>query len=171
MANIDDHKEGRSPLRGFMYALVLAFAVMTFLTACSLSNEADQKDGQHQHGSETWETTASFDIQPSFLVDYTKHTSELYANVHDHMDILSHIDCYCGCMTGDSDGLEAVHDSLLRCYVAELPDDGVTWTNHSTGCGICKMEMEDVIALSKQGKTVDEIRDAIDKKFKPNQDS
>ncbi|MFX3633769.1 MAG: PCYCGC motif-containing (lipo)protein [Candidatus Pristimantibacillus sp.] len=169
MANLDNSNEDRSPFRGVMYALVLAFAFITFLTACSISNQEDQKNGQHQHGSETWETTASFDVQPSFLVDYTKHTGELYDSVHDHMDIMSHIDCYCGCMTGESDGLEAKHDSLLRCYIAELPDDGVTWTNHSTGCGICKMEMEDVIAFSKQGKTLDEIKAAIDQKYKPKQ--
>lgn len=157
-------------VRGIMYALLLAFAFITLLTACGLADE-DKAGAEHQHGSETWQTTSSYDELPGFLADYTPHTSEMYQAVHDHADIMSGITCYCGC----SDGLavETPHESLLRCYVAEHPaDDGsVTWTNHSTGCGICKKEMEQVIALSKQGKTTDEIREAIDLLYKPKKSS
>ncbi|MNJ70253.1 hypothetical protein D3C77_666960 [compost metagenome] len=84
---------------------------------------------------------------------------------------MSGITCYCGC----ADGLngEDPHDSLLRCYWAEHPaDDGsVTWTNHSTGCGICKKQMEEVIALNKQGMTAEEIRSGVDAKYKPKKSS
>jgi hypothetical protein len=159
-----------SRIRGILYALLLAFAFITLLTACGLAD--DSKAGaEHQHGSETWQTTASYDELPAFLSDYTPHTSELYKAVHDHADIMSGINCYCGCAEGLA--VETPHDSLLRCYVAEHPADegGVTWTNHSTSCGICKKEMEEVIALSKQGKTADEIREAIDASFKPNRSS
>lgn len=158
--------QGSSRIRGIMYTLLLAFAFITLLTACGLSDD-DKAGAEHLHGSETWQTTASYDELPAFLSDYTPHTSELYQAVHDHADVMSGVTCYCGC----SDGLavETPHDSLLRCYVAEHPADegSVTWTNHSTSCGICKKEMEDVIALSKQGKTADEIREAIDAKYKP----
>ncbi|RCW45645.1 PCYCGC motif-containing (lipo)protein [Paenibacillus prosopidis] len=163
-------EQNSSRIRGFMYAMLLAFAFITLLSACSLSD--DEKDGaEHMHGSETWETTASYDELPAFLSDYTPHTSELYAAVNDHAHIMSGINCYCGCMDGVA--VETPHDSLLRCYVAEHPADegSVTWTSHSTSCGICKKEMEDVIALSKQGKTVDEIRDAIDAAYKPKKSS
>lgn len=159
-----------SRIRGIMYALLLAFAFITLLTACGLADN-EKAGAEHQHGSETWQTTSSYDELPAFLSDYTPHTSELYNAVHDHADIMSGVTCYCGC----SDGLavETPHDSLLRCYVAEHPADkgGVTWTNHSTSCGICKKEMEEVIALSKQGKTADEIREAIDALYKPKKSS
>ncbi|MCA0754641.1 PCYCGC domain-containing protein [Paenibacillus sp. N4] len=156
-----------SRIRGIMYGMLLAFAFITLLTACSLSDGQEESGGGHLHGSETWETTASFDELPSFLSDYTPHTSDLYREVHDHMDLMSGVTCYCGCADGTA--VETPHDSLLRCYVAEHPADegGVTWTNHSTSCGICKKEMEEVIALSKQGKTADEIREAVDAKYKP----
>jgi len=155
-----------SRIRGIMYAMLLAFAFITLLTACGLSND-DNDGAEHMHGSETWQKTASYDELPSFLSDYTPYTSELYAAVHDHADIMSGINCYCGCMDGTA--VETPHDSLLRCYIAEHPadEDRVTWTNHSTSCGICKKEMEQVVALSKQGKTADEIREAIDAAFKP----
>jgi hypothetical protein len=159
-----------SRIRGIMYALLLAFAFITLLTACGLAKD-DKAGAEHQHGSETWQTTASYDELPGFLSDYTPHTSELYKAVHDHADIMSGVTCYCGC----SDGLavETPHDSLLRCYVAEHPADegSVTWTNHSTSCGICKKEMEEVIALSKQGKTAGEISKAIDALYKPKKSS
>ncbi|MEV5028681.1 PCYCGC motif-containing (lipo)protein [Paenibacillus sp. LPE1-1-1.1] len=156
-----------SRIRGFVYAMMLAFAVITLLTACGLADD-DKAGAEHQHGSETWQTTASYDEMPAFLSDYTPHTSELYQAVHDHADIMSGITCYCGCAEGVE--VENPHDSLLRCYVAEHPADegSVTWTNHSTSCGICKKEMEEVIALSKQGKTTAEIRAAIDDLYKPN---
>lgn len=151
--------------RGIMYALVFGFALVTLLTACGLAKE----EGSHAelHGSEHWQTTASVDTLPSFLDEHTKLTKELYAQVHNHADIMSGINCYCGCMQGTE--VDDPHDSLLRCYWVEHPADegSVTWTDHSTGCGICKMEMEEVIALKKQGKNTDEIREAIDAKFKP----
>lgn len=159
-----------SRIRGIMYGLLLAFAFITLLTACGLASD-DKSGAEHQHGSETWQTTESYDKLPGFLSDYTPHTSDLYKAVHAHADIMSGVTCYCGC----SDGLavETPHDSLLRCYVAEHPADegAVTWTNHSTSCGICKKEMEEVIALSKQGKTADEIREAIDAAYKPKKSS
>ncbi|WP_424766908.1 PCYCGC motif-containing (lipo)protein [Paenibacillus sp. sgz302251] len=160
-------EQSSSRVRMIVYGMLLAFAIITLLTACGLTGD-DKQGTQHMHGSEKWETTASFDKLPAFLSDYTQLTSDLYDQVHEHAHIMSEINCYCGCMEGDS--VETPHDSLLRCYLAEHPaDDGsVTWTNHSTGCGICKKELEEVIALNKQGKSVDEIRDAIDAKYKPN---
>ncbi|WP_051250759.1 PCYCGC motif-containing (lipo)protein [Paenibacillus harenae] len=157
-----------SRIRSIMYAALLAFAFITLLTACGLAKD-DGNGDTHQHGSETWQTTASYDELPGFLADYTPHTSELYEAVQKHAHIMSGITCYCGCAEGIA--VETPHDSLLRCYVAEHPADegSVTWTNHSTSCGICKKEMEDVIALSKQGKTAEEIRVAIDASYKPKQ--
>jgi hypothetical protein len=153
-------------IRGIMYAMLLAFAFITLLTACGLASDKGESQ-QHMHGDELWETTASQDVLPTFLKDYTAHTSELYSQVHQHADVMSGVICYCGCA---SEATEPKHESLLNCYLGEHPadKDGVTWTNHSTGCGICKKEMEEVIALSKQGKSAEEIREAIDAKYRPS---
>lgn len=154
-----------STVRTVMYALLLGFAFITFLAACGT---ADDKESAHLHGSETWEQTSSVTTLPGFLDDHTQLTKDLYSEVHNHADLMSGIPCYCGCMVATE--IDEAHDSLLRCYWGELPggDGSVTWTDHSTNCGICKMEMEEVIALSKQGKTADEILAAVNAKYKPN---
>ena len=139
--DVPRRKEDGSRVKAVMYALLLAFAFITFLAACGMANDGDS--GAHLHGSETWEETESVTTLPSFLENHTKLTSDLYSEVHNHMNLLSGIPCYCGCMQGTE--VDAPHDSLLRCYWAEHPaDDGsVTWTDHSTGCGICKHARED----------------------------
>ncbi|RIX54084.1 hypothetical protein D3P08_07480 [Paenibacillus nanensis] len=158
-------RDAGSTARTIMYTLLFGFAFITLLAACGT---ADDGGSAHLHGSETWEETSSATTLPGFLDDHTQLSKDLYSEVHNHMDLMSGLPCYCGCMEGTA--IDEPHDSLLRCYWAELPgDDGsVTWTDHSTGCGICKMEMEEVVALSKQGKTAEEILAAINAKFKPN---
>lgn len=159
-------QDGGSRAKVVLYTLLLAFAFITFLAACGMADDGDSS--AHLHGSETWEETASVTTLPSFLKNHTQLTNDLYSEVHNHMDLLSGIPCYCGCMDGTE--IDEPHGSLLRCYWAEHPaDDGsVTWTDHSTGCGICKKEMEEVIALSKQGKTLEEIVAYINDNYKPN---
>ncbi|MEK3881666.1 PCYCGC motif-containing (lipo)protein [Paenibacillus sp. PL2-23] len=152
--------------RTIMYGMLLAFAIITLLAACGMAG--DDTSTSHLHGSETWEKTASEADLPAFLDNHTRLTSDLYAEVHAHAHLLSEIPCYCGCMAGTE--IDEPHDSLLRCYWAELPDaDGsIMWTDHSTGCGICKKELEEVIALSKQGKTLEQIVAYINENYKPN---
>lgn len=165
ISTIDAKDQSSLRIRKLVYGFLLAFTLMTVLAACSTADS--DKEPEHKHGSETWQKTSSHEVLPDFLDNHTALTKNLYTAVHDHADVMSHINCYCGCMEGTA--VETPHDSLLRCYYAELPgDDGsVTWTDHSTSCGICKKEMEEVIALSKQGKTTEEISDAVDEKYKP----
>lgn len=165
-AEITSRNGSGSTARAVMLAMLLGFAFITWLAACGMAD--DVNDGEAQlHGSEKWEETASVTTMPGFLVNHSKLTNELYAGVHKHAHLLSQIPCYCGCMEGTA--FDEPHDSLLRCYWAEPPaDDGsITWTDHSTGCGICKKEMEDVVALSKQGKTSEQIMTYIDNNYKP----
>lgn len=162
---MDEHKESVNQVKpqakqssSLMYLFLLCFAVITLLAACSM----DQEEGHvHTVGSETWETTASTDELPEFLSNHTELTSTLYANVGEHAHLMNGLPCYCGCMEGTA--TDEPHDSLLRCYWSEHPaDDGaVTWTDHSTTCGICKHEMEMVIEMSDQGRSLDEIKQAI----------
>ncbi|GGG15289.1 PCYCGC motif-containing (lipo)protein [Paenibacillus abyssi] len=147
------------------FTMIILFAV--FIAGCGSAEESNENQG-HSHGvaateSEQLETTASLADMPAFLDNHTPLTTELYSEVGQYMDILEMIHCYCGCMDDDP-----AHDSLLRCYLADVEPGKVTWSDHSTSCGICKMEAEDVIAMAKQGKSTDEIIEAIDAKYKPN---
>ena len=148
--------------------LILTLAAFLLVAGCGSDEDSSGADHDAGHGGmttdgELFEETAGFGTLPGFLKDYTDHTSELYAAVADYAALLKTIDCYCGCMRADNP-----HDSLYRCYVAETRADGsVVWTDHSANCGICKMELEDVIKLSKQGLSDDEIREAVEAKYKP----
>lgn len=158
MTEFKDEKENKGNTSSFMYLFLLAFAIITLLAACSMDSD---KNHVQTVGSETWETTSSADELPQFLDDHTELTSNLYANVGEHAHHMTELPCYCGCMEGTE--IDEPHDSLLRCYWAEHPaDDGaVTWSDHSTTCGICKHEMEMVIEMSDQGKSIDDIKAAI----------
>lgn len=148
--------------------IILALGAFLIIAGCMSGEGATDGGRSAGHGSmttdgERFETTAGFHVLPSFLNNHTDYTSKLYASVEDYIDILRTIDCYCGCMISRNP-----HDSLLRCYIVETKADGsVVWSDHSAACGICKMELEDVMTLAKQGKPADEIREFIDGKYKP----
>lgn len=146
--------------------VILTLAAFLIVTGCGSGKDSsggDEHAGHMTTDGELHETTSGPDELPAFLLNYTNRTADLYAAAYEYMDILRHINCYCGCMESNNP-----HDSLLRCYIAETRADGsIVWTDHSANCGICKMELEDAVALAKQGKSIDEIRDAIDAKYKP----
>lgn len=156
-------KHSSSSVSSLMYIFLLGFAIITLLGACSLKD-----DNVQQVGSETWETTSSFDELPSFLDEHTAHTVHLYSQVHEHTHVLGMIDCYCGCKEGST--LDEPHNSLLRCYIVNHPtEEGpVTWTDHSTMCGMCKQELEVVIDMKASGSSDDDIIAAINKTFGPS---
>lgn len=140
-------------------------AVMALLIVAGCGTDSGSTGAAHNHhgyDGERYETTVSHNKLPSFLKDFSRRTNDLYAEVGNYEELLRSLDCYCGCMTYDE-----VHDSLYRCYVASRDENGVTWTDHSTSCGICLGEFEDAIKLAKQGKSNEEIRQAIDDKYKP----
>ncbi|MCQ6563005.1 PCYCGC domain-containing protein [Paenibacillus mendelii] len=153
-------RQKRSAIRLLFIIAAVTILTVFILTACGNASN----NSTHMHGSETFETTDSFDQRPAFLADYSNLTRTLYAEAANLGDILKQINCYCGCM----DEEDKMHDSLYRCYIAEEKDGKVTWTDHSAGCGICLEEVQDIVKLHKEGKSVDQIRKAIDDKFKPD---
>jgi hypothetical protein len=154
-------------LAGF---IISVFALLV-IAGCASGNGGSSAQEHAGHGSggtsdvvntDLLEKTPSPDVMPKFLSNYTKHTSDLYALAPKYEDILKQINCYCGCME------EYAHDSLFRCYIAGREGDQITWSDHSANCGTCKMELEDIVKMADQGKSVDEIKTAIDAKFKPS---
>ena len=121
------------------------------------------ESGPHRHGNENWEKEASLSDMPSFLDNYSGKTKHLYSVVGQYEEIMKTVNCYCGCME-----YEDAHSSLLRCYVAEKDETGVTWTDHSGQCGICTEELAAIEEWSKEGKSADEIRQLIEQNFNPN---
>ena len=149
--------------------VILMLAGFLIVAGCGSGKDASGGSGHNHEGhvmttdGELHETTSGPDELPAFLLNYANRTVDLYAKVYDYMHILQHLNCYCGCMEANDP-----HDSLLRCFLVDVHDDGaVTWTDHGANCGICMMELQDAVTFAKQGKSADEIRDAIDAKYKP----
>ncbi|GAB6926392.1 PCYCGC domain-containing protein [Paenibacillus sp. JCM 10914] len=142
---------------------ILVTSVITgmLLSACGGKESAT---AGHQHGaeSERYETTASLTVMPEFLANYTDNTQAIYATVSEVEDIIKEIKCYCGCMDEEN----GYHDSLHRCFIAESTDGEVKWTDHGAQCGICLTELQDAKRLQDEGKSIEEIKQFIDNKYK-----
>jgi hypothetical protein len=69
--------------------------------------------------------------------------------------VLEHVPCYCGC---GSIG----HKSNLACYVQEFKSDGsIKFDDHALGCSLCVDIARDSMRMTREGKSLEEIRAAI----------
>ncbi|WP_027409103.1 PCYCGC motif-containing (lipo)protein [Anoxybacteroides tepidamans] len=142
-------------------ACVLSFSLL--MGACS-SNEAKE----HHHtaayttsSGDIRETTKSIDHLPSFLSQYEEDMAVLYQQAAKHRELLESIPCYCGC------GQSAGHKNNYDCFVHENKKDGsVVWDDHATKCGVCLEIAAESITAYEQGKSIKEIRQMIDSKYK-----
>lgn len=141
-----------------------------FISACSYSpnnkvNETDESNDavtSVNDGSmgDVREETDSIDKAPTFLSKHHDNMKILYMGAAQHKELLEHIPCYCGC--GDSVG----HEHNYHCFINENKEDGVVvWDDHATRCQVCLDIAADAIIEYNDGKSIDEIRDEIDKQY------
>jgi len=84
-----------------------------------------------------------------------------YAFAARRPDILEYVPCYCGC---EREG----HRSNEDCYLRGRTTAGVPqWSPHSETCAICLGVTRDVMALRAEGKSLAEIRHAIEARYVP----
>ncbi len=116
---------------------------------------------EHAPNGDLWETTASRDELPTFLNEYSENIQIIYQAAGKSMELLQWIPCYCGC--GDHAG----HRSSLNCFVKQVNQNGsVVWDDHGTRCNVCLEIAAEAIKMKQDGKTVKEIRQYIDEKYK-----
>lgn len=116
---------------------------------------------EHAPNGDLWETTASRDELPTFLNEYSENIQIIYQAAGKSMELLQWIPCYCGC--GDHAG----HRSSLNCFVKQVNQNGsVVWDDHGTRCNVCLQIAAEAIKMKQDGKTVKEIRQYIDEKYK-----
>ncbi|MCL5960581.1 MAG: PCYCGC domain-containing protein [Chloroflexi bacterium] len=70
--------------------------------------------------------------------------------------LLPSLPCYCNC------GRASGHKNLKDCFFKE---DG-TFNDHASNCDVCQDEVMDVDKWQKEGKSIREIRAAIDEKYR-----
>ncbi|SFA49724.1 Protein of unknown function with PCYCGC motif-containing protein [Parageobacillus thermantarcticus] len=146
-----------------MAACLLSFSVI--MSACS-NDEANKAKQDHSttyttNSGDIRETTKSIDHLPKFLNNFEEDMAVLYQQAAKHKDLLEYIPCYCGC------GESANHQNNYDCFVHETRKDGsIVWDDHATKCGVCLEIAAESIASYEQGKSVKEIRQMIDEKYK-----
>ena len=94
--------------------------------------------------------TAAKVLKAADLKGSEKEVIATFDMVREIPQVADGIFCYCGC--DEIDG----HYSLLSCY----EEDGM-----AQGCNICQGEGQMVYELHRKGRTLAEIRDAIDRNF------
>ena len=82
------------------------------------------------------------------VAEVLERVSKAYEQAREIPEILDGLYCYCDCH-------EQGHRSLLLCFEAV----------QAVGCWSCKEESELAYKLHREGKSLDAIRDAVDKKF------
>ena len=75
-------------------------------------------------------------------------------------DVLRYMPCFCGC---ERHG----HGNNQDCFVAKRENDGrPVWSPHGIGCGICIDVAREAARLHKSGVPLEEIRAAIERKYR-----
>lgn len=125
--------------------LVAALAALLALTACA--------------GEPGAVSLAPASALPDFASQAPPRVQDAYRFAIAHPDELAHYPCYCGCGAMG-------HTSNLSCYLQGTGPDGSTaFDNHAVGCGICVDITQDVMRLSADGQSAQEIRAYIDSTY------
>ncbi|MBD7946070.1 PCYCGC motif-containing (lipo)protein [Psychrobacillus sp. FSL K6-2684] len=138
------------------------------LAACSQKEESKEEKEHMEHDHVTHldngdiqETTSSTDVLPEFLNEQSEDMQLIYQAAAKANDVLKWMPCYCGC--GDSAG----HKSNFNCFVDEIKENGeVVWDDHGTRCAACLETAVTSIKMVQEGKSLTEIRAAIDEAYK-----
>jgi hypothetical protein len=88
-------------------------------------------------------------VLPEDEIGSRKRVREAYAAARTHPEIFDGVFCACECHESMN------HRSLLSCFESR----------QAIGCAACREESEFVGRLARDGKTLDEIRRAVDKEF------
>ncbi|MBO0589026.1 PCYCGC motif-containing (lipo)protein [Sporosarcina sp. E16_8] len=146
----------------------ILFATILVLSACGEKAQPSEKEHDMAHGEQKHvangdlqEVTDSAAILPSFLDDKSEDMRLVYKMAGTATDIIKWMPCYCGC--GESAG----HGSNLNCFIDEVREDGsVVWDDHGTRCQVCLDIAVQSVMMTKEGKSLKEIRDFIDENYK-----
>ena len=131
------------------FILLLLPLVMSLLTGCSTAS-ASSSGGLNM---------ASNDGMPQGVKSASTDVQQAYRYAVDNPEVLKRIPCYCGC-------IDLGHTSNYACYVASEETDGkINYNDHALGCSICVDITQDVMRLSKLGKSINDIKVYIDQTY------
>jgi len=105
------------------------------------------------------EAEAAWDARPDYVRTATARTQEAYAFAIARPDVTDWMPCYCGCVSMD-------HRNNTDCYLKPRAEAmPVVFDEHASYCGVCV----DITLLSRaligEGRSLPEIRAAVDAQF------
>lgn len=126
----------------FVIVLVTVLAPPLLTTACAADSSHDLK-------------MAPMSMLPAKIQKAPTRVREAYQFAGANPDVLKNVPCYCGCGA-------IGHTSNYACYVKESKADGTdVFDDHALGCSVCVDIAQDVMRLSREGKSPADIRAAI----------
>lgn len=138
---------GESVLRKLPLALALGMLLLATLPACSSTASQAHLD------------MMSVDRMPAQVQSAPVTVQQAYQFAAANPDLMKQIPCYCGCGN-------VGHTSNYSCYVSAVDENGgITFDNHALGCSICVDITQDVMRLTREGKSPGEARALIDASY------
>jgi hypothetical protein len=135
-----------------------AAATMTPTMAPAVSTAAQAAPGAGMSDAVPADAAAAWASRPSF-VSQDATTESAYEYALYHPQVIEWMPCYCGCVKLD-------HRSNLDCYLKPAGSGKSTeFEQHASFCGICVQTTLLAKQLSDQGKSLQEIRQAVDQQF------
>ncbi len=132
-----------------MLLVILAPAVLA--TGCS-SNSANASTNT---GDMAGMKLAPVSSLPQEMQSAPTSVREAYQFAVAHPDALKNVPCYCGCGA-------VGHTSNYSCYVKQANSDGtVVFDKHALGCSICVDIAQEVMKLTRAGKSPGQIHDQV----------
>ncbi|USK86928.1 PCYCGC domain-containing protein [Peribacillus asahii] len=144
---------------------MLTFGICSTLLLGACSSKEESHDNhpihtEHTDSGDIREETSGVEQMPEFLADKSEDMQTIYVAAAKHQKLLEQIPCYCGC------GESANHKNNYDCFVFENKESGaVVWDDHGTKCGVCLEIAAQAVVDFNNGKTVKEIREAIDQQY------
>jgi hypothetical protein len=138
----------------FRWIMLAAVLLSTFplLAACSAKTTSAQSDMSGL-------SMAPISQMPQEVQKAPTTVSDAYRFAVANPDALKNVPCFCGCKS-------AGHTSNYSCYVQQVKPDGtIVFDPHALGCSLCVDISQDVMQMTKVGKSPKEIRAAIDKTY------
>lgn len=164
----------RGPWTGPLMAVVTAFVVAIALEGCGTTSPsaasmttpvpvaaapaAMPTAGAGMAQDAAAGLAAIWAARPAF-VNTSAETEEAYAYAFHNPQIVQWMPCYCGCARMD-------HRSNLDCYLkGGVPGQGAQFEEHASYCDICVKITLETKQLIAQGKSLREVRQAVDEAF------
>lgn len=102
-----------------------------------------------------------FNHLPHYVQNAAPEVQVAYQFAIDHPETLKQIPCYCGCEK------TLGHKHNLDCYISGFNPDGsvADYRDHAVYCAVCVDTTQMVIKMTGEGKSIQEIHDAVDAKY------